>query len=102
MNTATILITHNLGIVAGLCDRVAVMYAGRMVEIAPRDELFDDPHHPYTVGLLDCVPRVDRSRPASSRPSPGQPPDLIGSPSGLRLRAALRVRVDRCSTEPPC
>ena len=57
MNTATILITHNLGIVAGVCDRVAVMYGGRIVEVAPRDPMFADPRHPYTLGLLDCVPR---------------------------------------------
>src|SRR6478609_6829706 len=60
MHTATILITHNLGIVAGICDRVAVVYGGRIVEVAPRDQLFAEPRHPYTLGLLSCVPRVDR------------------------------------------
>ncbi len=104
MNTATILITHNLGIVAGIAERVAVMYAGRMVEVAPRHELFDDPHHPYTVGLLDCVPRVDRITPGTFQTIAGQPPDLLQVDPGCSFAPrcgfvtdAVPRRTCRCS-----
>jgi oligopeptide transport system ATP-binding protein len=75
LHTATVLITHNLGIVAGVADRVAVMYAGRIVEDAERDDLFADPRHPYTRGLLRSVPRVDRIRRGEFNTIVGQPPD---------------------------
>ena len=101
MNTATILITHNLGIVAGLADRVSVMYAGRMVEVAPRHELFDHPHHPYTVGLLDCVPRVDRITPGEFQTIPGQPPDLVRTPPGCAFAPRCSFAIARCSTDLP-
>ena len=90
MDTATILITHNLGIVAGVCDRVAVMYGGRIVEMAPRDPLFAEPRHPYTLGLLRCVPRVDRITSGVFQSIPGQPPDLVGSPRAAPSRRAAR------------
>ena len=90
MHTATILITHNLGIVAGICDRVAVMYAGRIAEVAPRDDLFADPRHPYTLGLLRCVPRVDQVTagvlPEHPRPAAG--PDRVAVRVRVRARAA--------------
>jgi oligopeptide transport system ATP-binding protein len=101
MNTATILITHNLGIVAGLADRVAVMYAGRMVEVAPRDQLFADPHHPYTLGLLDCVPRVDRITPGEFQTIPGQPPDLLRVAAGCSFVPRCTFATDQCLTELP-
>ncbi len=101
MNTATILITHNLGIVAGLADRVAVMYAGRMVEFAPRNELFEDPHHPYTVGLLECVPRVDRITPGEFQTIPGQPPDLLRVEPGCSFAPRCAFATDPCLTELP-
>ena len=101
MNTATILITHNLGIVAGLAGRVAVMYAGRMVEFAPRHELFDDPHHPYTVGLLDCVPRVDRITPGTFQTIAGQPPDLLRVEPGCSFAPRCGFASDQCLTELP-
>ena len=71
-----ILITHDLGVVAGICERTHVMYAGRFVETAPTDELFDKPRHPYTLGLLRSVPRLDASRREKLIPIPGAPPDL--------------------------
>jgi len=101
MNTATILITHNLGIVAGLAERVAVMYAGRMVEFAPRHELFDDPHHPYTVGLLDCVPRVDRITPGTFQTIAGQPPDLLQVDPGCSFAPRCGFVSDQCLTDLP-
>jgi len=101
MNMATILITHNLGIVAGLCDRVAVMYAGRIVEIAPREALFAAPRHPYTRGLLSCVPRVDRITPGEFRSIPGQPPDLIGEAVGCAFAPRCVFASGQCLDEVP-
>ena len=101
MDTATILITHNLGIVAGICDRVAVMYGGRIAELAPRDDLFAEPRHPYTLGLLRCVPRVDRVTAGVFQSIPGQPPDLIGSPDGCAFAARCEFVGDRCIDETP-
>lgn len=101
MHTATILITHNLGIVAGVCNRVAVMYGGRIAEVAPRDELFAEPRHPYTQGLLRCVPRVDRITAGVFQSIPGQPPDLIGLPSGCAFAPRCAAAGDQCVSETP-
>ena len=101
MDTATILITHNLGIVAGVCDRVAVMYGGRIVELAPRDPLFAEPRHPYTLGLLECVPRVDRLTAGEFRSIPGQPPDLLGVLPGCSFAPRCTFATDRCDEESP-
>ena len=73
-NLGAILITHNLGIVAGHCDRVVVMYAGRVMETATVFDLFDHPSHPYTVGLLRCVPRLTATRSRVFEAIPGLPP----------------------------
>ena len=81
-DTAVMLITHDLGVVAETCDRVAVMYAGRVVETAPVTELFARPRHPYTRALLASVPRLD-AEPGGRLPSiAGQPPDLLSIPTG--------------------
>jgi len=101
LRTATILITHNLGIVAGLCDRVAVMYAGRVIEVATRDELFANPRHPYTVSLLRCVPRLDRVGVAQLQSIPGQPPDLIRVPPGCAFAPRCPLASGRCTREVP-
>jgi oligopeptide/dipeptide ABC transporter ATP-binding protein len=101
LHTATILITHNLGIVAGVCDRVAVMYGGRIVEVAPRDELFTKPRHPYTLALLRCVPRVDRISAGLFQNIPGQPPDLLGSAPGCSFAPRCSFATDRCVEETP-
>src|SRR5262249_17420432 len=77
LGMALILITHDLGVVAGICDRVSVMYAGRIVEAASVDAAFGDPRHPYTLGLLNSVPRLDRPLGAELVPIEGLPPDLI-------------------------
>ena len=103
-NTAIVLITHDLGIVADVADEVAVMYAGRLVERAALAEIFYDPQMPYTVGLLSSVPRLD-SVAERLTPIPGQPPSLINLPTGCvfhpRCTAATLVADNRCTTEHP-
>ncbi len=101
LGSATILITHNLGIVAGLCDEVAVMYAGRIVEYAARDDLFSDPCHPYTVLLLRCVPRLDRVGAATLESIQGQPPDLVRMPPGCSFALRCPLASERCEREAP-
>jgi len=98
--TAIILITHDLGVVAGTCHRVNVMYAGRFVEEAPVDTLFANPRHPYTVGLLHSIPRLDVARQPLT-PIPGQPPDLADLPSGCAFGPRCVNRIERCSQEVP-
>ena len=82
VDTAIVLITHDLGVVAEVTDDIAVMYAGRIVEKASRDELFASPEHPYTWGLLRSIPRLDSPRDEELVPIPGRPPSLINPPSG--------------------
>ena len=98
--TAIILITHDLGVIADVADDVAVMYAGTIVERAPRDEIFYQPHHPYTEGLLDSMPgRVERGQPL--RPVKGSPPSLIDLPPGCPFAPRCPYRFDRCDQEVP-
>src|SRR5207244_12904052 len=101
LGMATILITHNLGIVAGMCDRVAVMYAGRIVETARREELFARPRHAYTAGLLRCVPRLDRIGVADLQSIPGRPPDLIHQPWGCAFAPRCPLATTTCQEEVP-
>jgi oligopeptide/dipeptide ABC transporter ATP-binding protein len=98
---ATILITHNLGIVAGHCDRVAVMYAGRVVEAAPIEEMFETPRHPYTVGLLNCIPRLTRHRERVFRTIPGSPPVVTRPFAGCPFAARCANVLPRCRDQPP-
>ena len=97
------LITHDLGVVAGMADRILVMYAGRIVESAHgQASCSRHPHHPYTVGLLRSVPRLDEPRKERLQSIEGLPPDLAHLPPGLRLRAALRLRTaSSAACEPP-
>ena len=76
-NTAVMLITHDLGVVAGLCQHVNVMYAGHIIETGSVKQIFETPAHPYTVGLLESIPRLDEQCGARLTSIPGQPPDLI-------------------------
>jgi len=102
LNAAIIMITHNLGVVAGLCSRVAVMYAGEIVEEGAVDDIFDRPQHPYTWALLRSVPRVDAMRHERLRSIEGLPPDMISPPTGCRFHPRCPFRVDRCfRAEPP-
>ncbi len=94
---AIMLITHAMGVVAETCQRVVVMYAGKVVEEAPVEALFGNPRHPYTQGLIRSIPRVDRAAAHRDRLEaiPGTVPSLLDPPAGLSLRAALQVR-DGC------
>jgi oligopeptide transport system ATP-binding protein len=94
-------ITHDLGVVAGLADKVIVMYAGRIVEEAPIVELYQDPRHPYTLGLLGSLPRLDADRPETLASIDGLPPDLIQYPSGCPFYARCSYRIDKCLQAPP-
>ncbi len=98
---AMVIITHNLGVVARYADRVNVMYAGRVVERGPAAEIYDRPRHPYTLGLLRSVPRLDQPRRDRLDPIPGQPPDLARLPAGCSFRPRCRFAVDRCEREVP-
>ena len=95
-----ILITHDLGVAASLCHRIAVMYAGQIVETGPVRRIYREPAHPYTRALLDAIPRlgVRRRRLAAI---PGQPPGLIDPPSGCRFAARCSQRMDKCAEAPP-
>lgn len=99
-DTALVMITHDLGVVAGLCDEVMVMYAGRVVEHAAVDELFYAPRHPYTRGLLACMPRADRDSEALTA-IPGQPPDLAALPAGCAFAPRCPYAFERCEAERP-
>jgi peptide/nickel transport system ATP-binding protein len=105
LNSAVILITHDLGVVAETCDQVVVMYGGQCVEKGPVDELFERPEMPYTWGLLTSMPRMDRVRQTRLTPIPGSPPSLIQVPKGCvfnpRCRFSDRVEGGRCFTVHP-
>ena len=85
LDTAVIMITHDLGVVAEVTDSIAVMYAGRVVEMADKREIFRNPEHPYTWGLLQSIPRLDRPRDEPLVPIPGRPPSLITLPTGCNF-----------------
>jgi oligopeptide transport system ATP-binding protein len=99
--TSIILITHNLGVVAGLCQRVLVMYAGEIVEEGSAEQIFESPQHPYTWSLLRSMPRVDTSRRDRLRSIEGLPPDLIAPPPGCKFNPRCPFRIERCFTEDP-
>jgi oligopeptide transport system ATP-binding protein len=98
---AIIWITHDLGVVAGLADRMIVMYAGFIVEESAVKELYANPRHPYTLGLLGSLPRLDEERPTRLRSIEGLPPDLIDLPPGCPFYARCTYRIDRCQRENP-
>jgi len=100
-NLATILITHDLGVVAEIADRVLVMYAGRVVEQGTLDQLFYDPQHPYTWGLLGSLPRLDGPRPARLPQIGGAPPSLVALPEGCAFRPRCPHAFDKCTDLPP-
>ncbi|MDQ1745398.1 MAG: glutathione transport system ATP-binding protein [Pseudonocardiales bacterium] len=101
-NAATVLITHDLGVVAGFADRVMVMYSGKSVELAPVDEVFYTPRMPYTMGLLGSIPRMDVEEKEPLIPIEGTPPSLVSLPSGCPFQPRCPIAVDLCRTvEPP-
>jgi len=100
LNAAIILITHDLGVVAGTADRVAVMYAGRFVETGSVDEIFEEPKMPYTQGLLGAIPSIE-GEDGALVPIPGTPPSLVNAPSGCPFTPRCAHRADRCETSEP-
>jgi peptide/nickel transport system ATP-binding protein/oligopeptide transport system ATP-binding protein len=100
-NAGVILVTHDLGVVADIADRIVVMYAGRIVEEGTLDELFYDPQHPYTWGLLGSITRLDRERPERLPAIPGQPPSLLNPPRGCRFHPRCPYVMQICKGEQP-
>src|SRR6266480_4117358 len=98
--TAVVLITHDMGVVADLADRIAVMYAGRIVEQGTRREVFYDAQHPYTWGLLGSIARLDRPKPRRLSTIPGLPPSLLRLPPGCAFADRCAHRFDRCDERP--
>jgi len=98
---AIVLITHDLGVVAGMCDRVHVMYAGRLVEVAETRALFHDPQHPYTRGLLRSVPNLKSDPDERLASIDGSPPDLAALPGGCAFAPRCELRVERCQDSRP-
>ena len=101
LGVALIVITHNLGVVARYADRVNVMYAGKMIEMGRARQIYHDPRHPYTLGLLASVPRMDQPRGNRLVPIEGQPPDLTRLDNGCAFRPRCRFAADRCANEFP-
>jgi oligopeptide/dipeptide ABC transporter ATP-binding protein len=101
MGTAVILITHDLGVVAGMCDKVGVMYAGRMVEQADTKQLFANPQHPYTQGLIQSVPRLDQDPGQRLYSIEGQPPSVIDLPDCCPFWPRCSKAMDKCKTQYP-
>jgi oligopeptide/dipeptide ABC transporter ATP-binding protein len=101
LGVAMLIITHNLGVVARYADRVNVMYAGKIIERGTARDLYADPRHPYTLGLLRSVPRLDEPRRARLAPIEGQPPDLSRLPPGCAFTPRCAYRVEQCLAEVP-
>ena len=99
-DSAVILITHDLGVVAEVANDIIVMYAGRVVEHGPKRQLFYDPQHPYTWGLLGSIPRLDRPKPEKLHSIEGTPPSLINLPRGCKFRPRCPHAFDKCEEEP--
>jgi oligopeptide transport system ATP-binding protein len=100
-NAALILITHDLGVVAGMCERVNVMYAGMFMETGSAEQLFGTPRHPYTLGLLQSVPRLDMGKRARLHPIEGAPPNMLRAPTACPFQPRCRFEVDLSSREVP-
>ena len=99
-DTAVMIITHDLGVVAEYCDNIQVMYAGRIVESGNTDDIYYQPHHPYTWGLLQSIPRLDEVEDRLT-PIKGLPPSLINLPQGCSFSPRCPYRFDRCVEEEP-
>jgi oligopeptide/dipeptide ABC transporter ATP-binding protein len=100
-DSGVIFVTHDLGVVADIADRIVVMYSGRVVEQGTLNEIFYDPQHPYTWGLLGSVTRMDREPPHRLPAIPGQPPSLVNAPSGCHFRPRCPHAFDKCTEVPP-
>jgi oligopeptide/dipeptide ABC transporter ATP-binding protein len=100
-DTALIMITHDLGVVAGICEQVKVMYAGTFVEGGAADQIFGRPRHPYTLGLLQSVPRLDTRRSAALTPIPGSPRNMLQAPASCPFAPRCAFRREHCDVELP-
>ena len=100
-NAAVVMITHDLGVVAEHCDDIMVMYAGRPVEYGDRYDIYDNPQHPYTWGLLQSISRIDQSKEERLNPIKGQPPSLIHVPKGCPFNPRCPYVMDVCRVEEP-
>ena len=100
-DTALIMITHDLGVVAGMCERVSVMYAGMFMETGSAERLFAQPRHPYTLGLLQSVPRLDAGRRQKLQPIPGSPRNMLSPPSACPFAPRCRFEVEQSREEVP-
>ena len=98
---ALLIITPHLGVVARYADRINIMYAGRFIESGTCKDIFADPRHPYTLGLLESIPRLDQPKGSKLIPIPGQPPDLAGLPPGCNFQPRCRFAQERCAVEYP-
>ncbi len=101
LNTSVVLITHDLGVVAGTTDRIIVMYAGKIAESAPTEELFANPRHPYTLGLLGAVPKLDETNTGELATIPGVPPDQLHPVPGCPFQPRCAFALPRCKDYPP-
>jgi oligopeptide transport system ATP-binding protein len=101
IDTSIVLITHDMGVVANMADRIYVMYAGKIVEHGDAEAIFHDPRHPYTWGLLDSVPRLDRRTATELHSIPGMPPDLIAPPPGCAFAPRCRYAMNICREREP-
>lgn len=100
-NTAIIMITHDLGVVAGICDKVLVMYAGRTMEYGQARDVFYHPSHPYSIGLLNAVPRLDAESGEALLTIPGNPPNLLRLPAGCPFQPRCPYADASCDASPP-
>ena len=98
-NTAIIMITHDLGVVAGICDQVMVMYAGRTMEYGTAEQIFYHPTHPYSIGLMDAIPRLDGNE-EHLVTIPGNPPNLLHLPKGCPFSPRCQFATEQCQTAP--
>ena len=98
--TSLLIVTHNLGVVARYAQRIYIMYAGRIVESGTTEEIFGDPRHPYTIGLLNCIPRLDQEEGRKLVPIEGLPPNLINMPSTCAFVPRCSSRSERCMRDP--
>ena len=98
-NTAIIMITHDLGVVAGICDQVMVMYAGRTMEYGTAEQIFYHPTHPYSIGLMDAIPRLDGNE-EHLVTIPGNPPNLLHLPKGCPFSPRCQFSTEQCQTAP--
>jgi len=99
-NLSVLVISHNLGLVAAIADRVAVMYGGKIIETGPADKVYHNPLHPYTYGLINCVPNIKLEQ-KELYTMPGSPPDLVNPPPGCRFSPRCPKVMDRCKVEQP-